>query len=356
MKTTVEKKPNAEAVVAGTLPAGDVRKGFQKSLDRFVQNVAIPGFRKGKVPAERVLQEVGEKSVWQDAAEEALRDQLADILKEHTLIPILAPQIVLKVAGVDEDVPFTVTIVTPPTIELKDYKKTAAAALKKLEKLDETKEKGEARKSLDTQVRQMLQKPEGELVDDDAKKIGFENMKALDFFLDSEADRAVESYDNQRMRGAVAEELLKSATTNVPMIIIADEARAMLETTKQEVARQGLPFNEYLAKRGMTEDQVMEEMLPNAEKRVALDLIFAKIAEEEKIKPDEKEMHRIAHAMMHQGAPEDRAHQYGAETSVREQIWTVLGVAAPAKPVEPEPTNVADTHEHHESGEADHTH
>jgi FKBP-type peptidyl-prolyl cis-trans isomerase (trigger factor) len=115
----------------------------------------------------------------------------------------------------------------------------------------------------------------------------------------------------------------------------------MLESTKKNLASQGMPFNDYLEKRGMTEAQVVEEMLPQAEKRVALDLIFAKIAKEKEIKPDDAEMHRVAHALMHQGVPDHAAHQYGAEVSIREQVWIALGVAEP-KPkaeskVEPEP-------------------
>jgi FKBP-type peptidyl-prolyl cis-trans isomerase (trigger factor) len=366
MNTTLEKKPHCEVVVSGTLEVASIDAHFARALDRIVQSVELPGFRKGKVPKERVIQEVGDVSIWREAAEAALKDEIGTILKGHALIPMLPPSITLTVAAAQSDVPFTITVVTPPTVDIKDAKSSAVSALKKLEKLDEKKEKENALKSLDTQVRTMLQKTdETALTDDDAKKIGFENVKALDFFLDSEADRAVENYDNQRRRGAVAEGLLKDATIAVPLVFLKDEARAMLESTKQEIARQGLPFNEYLAKRGLTEEQVMEEMLPNAEKRVGLDLIFAKIADSESIKPDEAETHRVAHALMQQGAPEDRAHSYAAEMSIREKIWVILGVAAPAKPIppaatEPVPEASPDTHDHnhdgHDHSDPNHTH
>lgn len=355
MNTTVEKKPNATSVVSGTLAAKDVDAHFAKALDRFVREVEIPGFRKGKVPKERVLQEFGETSIWKEAAETALRDALSDILKEHKLVPILPPAISLTIGKAQEDVPFTITIVTPPVVEITDPKKIAAEAVKTIEKLDRVKELGEARKSLDMQTRTMLQVTEERpLTDDESKKLGFENWAALNHFLDGEAEKAVENYEDQRKRGAVAQALVSAAKAEVPESMVEDETRAMLESTKKNLASQGMPFNDYLAKRGVTEAQVMEEMKPQAEKRVIMDMVFAKIAKDNELKPDDAETHRVAHALMQQGVPDHAAHQYGAEVSLREQVWVALGVAEPkpkeeSKAVEPEPVP-------HDHSDPNHTH
>lgn len=353
MKTTLEKKPHCVSVVTGTLAAKDIDAGFAKALDRFVKEVELPGFRKGKAPKERVLQEVGDASIWREAAESALRDELAEILKEQKLVPVLPPSIVLSVGEAQQDVPFTITVTTPPTVEIKDTKKIAADAIKKLEKLDREKELGEAKKSLHAQTRAMLQiTEERALTDDETKKLGFENVAALDHFLDGEAEKAVENYDDQRKRGAVATALIAAATADMPEVMIDDEAKAMLESTKKNLADQGMLFNDYLAKRGLTEAQVMDEMRPQAEKRAILDLVFAKIAKEHDLKPDDAETHRIAHALMHQGVPDHAAHQYGAEVSIREQVWVALGVAeakAKEEKVEAEP-------EPHDHSDPNHTH
>lgn len=344
MKTTVEKKSHAEAVVSGTLAVADIDAHYAAALDRFAKEIELPGFRKGKVPKERVLQEVGANAVWREAAEAALRDQIEAILTEHKLIPIAAPSITLRVGEAQQDVPFTITVTTPPMVEIKDPKKVVTDAVKKLEKLDREKELGEAKKSLNAQTRAMLQvTEERDLTDDETKKIGFENAAALAHFIEGEAEKAVENFDDQRKRGAAAAALIEAANVEVPEVMVAEEARAMLESTKKNLADQGMPFNDYLAKRGMTEAQVLEEMKPQAEKRVTLDLVFAKIAKEHELKPDDAETHRIAHALMHQGVPDHAAHQYGAEVSIREQVWVTLGVATP-KPkeekVEAEPESV----------------
>lgn len=353
MKTTVEKKPHCIAVVSGTLETKAIDAEFGTALDRFIKEIEIPGFRKGKVPKERVLQEVGEVSIWREAAETALRESIGDIITEHKLVPILAPAITLTIDEAQKDVPFTITITTPPTVEIKDPKKVATEAVKKLEKLDREKELGEARKSLALQTRTMLQiTEERALTDDESKKLGFENTVALDHFLDGEAEKAVDNYDDQRKRGAVATALIAAATADMPEVMIDDEAKAMLESTKKNLADQGMLFNDYLAKRGMTEAQVLDEMKPQAEKRAILDLIFAKVAQEHELKPDDAETHRIAHALMHQGVPDHAAHQYGAEVSIREQVWVALGVAeakAKEEKVEAEP-------EPHDHSDPNHTH
>lgn len=358
MKVSVTKKPGCEAVIEGVIPVADIQKEFGVAVDRVVKNIELPGFRKGKAPKERVLQEVGEKGIWREAAEDALRDQLADILKEHTLAPIIAPSIMLTIREPQTDVPFTVTVITQPTLEIKDYKKTTEESLKKLEKLDREKEKENARKSLNMQAAAMVRAPEAAaseapFTDEEAKKLGFADVPALETLLDSEADRAVDNYDQQRKRGAVAESLLASATFDVPDIIVRDEVAGMLDSTKQDIARQGMPWNEYLKRSGKSEEQIASELLPAAKKRVALDMIFAKIAHEEKIKPDEEEVHKVAHALMHQGAEEQQAHQYGAEVSLREKIWESLGLSTPKpKKTEVAPEAAAEIVDEH----ADHDH
>lgn len=335
MHTTLARGTNCTATITGTIPTALIDAAYAETLDRLVRDVELPGFRKGKAPREHVVREVGEASIWRYAGEAALKDELATILKEHALVPVTPPTIVLSVGGAQQDVPFTITVTTPPTVDIKDPKKIATEALKKLEKLDREKERSEAKKSLDAQTRAMLQiTEERELTDEEAKKLGFESRAALLHFLDGEAEKAVDNFDDQRKRGAAAEALITGARVDIPEVMIADEARAMLESTKKNLASQGMPFNQYLEKRGMSEEQVLEEMRPSAVKRASLDLIFAKIAKDNELKPDDQETHRVAHALMHQGVPDHAAHQYGAEVSIREQVWVALGVAEP-KPIPP---------------------
>ncbi len=360
MKTTLTTKDHCEVELTGVLEVAAIEKEFPAALESIVKHVELPGFRKGKVPQDRVLQEVGEVSIWREAAETLLREQLADILKENKVVPILPPNIALKVPARGEPVEFTVSVITPPTVEITDYKSAVAKTLTSLTPTDIEKEKAQALIELSGQVFTMMGKEKGEapdvstLTDEESQKIGFENSAALKFFINDEADRAVANFDNQRKRGAVADTLIASAKANIPLVMIEDESAAMIETMKSDIVRQGATWAQYLKVRNMDDAGILAELTPMAVKRVTLDLVFAKIAQDENLKPDDAEVHRLAHALEAQGTPSDRAHSYAAETSIREQIWKLLGVATQSL-VEPKAEAAAHDHDHDHSHE-DHTH
>ncbi len=327
MKTSIQKLPHATAVLNGVIPADEIAKTYDAALNSIIAEVELPGFRKGKVPRERVIQEVGERAIWRSAAERVLRSALADILKEHALIPFLPPEITLETKEHGAEVSFTVSVTTPPTCLIHDATQVATKALSELQPLPRDEELHRSRTALSAQVAAMLKKQNDEPISDvDAATIGFENAATLHTFIESEAVRAVDHYESQRKRGAVADALIANAEAHIPAVLIDDEVRAMVETAKRETASQGMPWNQYLEKRGMSEEAVMNEMRGTAEKRIILDLVFAHLAQEKKLKPIDAEVHRIAHALMHEGAPSERAHQYAAEVSIREQVWGDLGL------------------------------
>ena len=334
MKTDIKNNPHAEVVLTGTLLVDDIQKHFGPAVEEAITEADLPGFRKGKAPKERVIEAYGERSLWRMAAEDALRGQLADILKEHSIIPFLAPSILLNVGTHNADVPFEVVVIKRPSAKIEEYGSIAKKAIAALEPLKLDEEKQKARQALDAQARAMVGKADtSDFTDDDVQKIGMENVAALSLFLDQESERAVAGHDDQRKRSSVAEALLKSATCDIPLVLIEDELVGMLEQTKREVSEQGMPWNEYLKAANKAEEAIKLELKPHAEKRVALDLVFATIAEKEKLSPDDAEVHKLAHVLQAQGVPSDRAHSYAAEVSIRERIWNVLGVTTP-KPKE----------------------
>ncbi|MDE2079629.1 MAG: hypothetical protein KGI73_04590 [Patescibacteria group bacterium] len=332
MKTKKEKKKNAEVSLSGDLPKESIEKHVEKVLGRITREIEIQGFRKGKAPAAKVREYVGEKALWKEAAEAALREEVESILKEHEIVPIMPVSANLTAAEAGADMPFEILAVVAPTCDISNFKDTAAKALKKLEPMDMEKELEQAKKALHAQTRQMLQlKDDAEISDDEAKKFGFENAKALEFFLGEEADRAVKERDVQRKRSAIAEAIIEKAQCDIPYALIRQEATALLDMTKREAAGAGMPFNEYLKARGKSEEEVQKELEGPAEKRVCLDLAFAEIAKAEKVEPDEKEEEHLAHAIMEQGVDHDAAHRYVRATVMREKVWELLGTPAVSK-------------------------
>lgn len=326
MQTKKDKKGNSEVSITGTLTKEQIAAHFEKTLARIAKEVELQGFRKGKAPAAKVREYVGDKALWKEAAEAALNAEVESILKEHEILPIMPVGASLKTMEADADVPFEIIAVTAPTCSIDGYKEVAKKAAEKAEKPDEEKEKENAKAALRAQARGMVQSTgEGELTDDEAKKLGFENAKAFEFFLGEEAERAVKERGLQIVRGAIAEALIAKGACEIPRVLVNEEAGQLLEATKKDIASRGLPFNDYLKQIGKTEDAVREELKAPAEKRVALDIIFGEIARKEDIKPDAKEEDRLAHALQAQGVDHETAHRYVRNTVMRERVWDILG-------------------------------
>lgn len=329
MQTKKEKRKGAEVSITGTIPKERIEAELSKALSRIQNELALPGFRKGKVPVDKVREYVGEKGLWREAAENALNAEAEAILKEHEILPVMPIGASLKSSDANTDVPFEIIAIVAPTCSVDGYKETAESAIKKLEPLDREKEKEIAIASLRQQARAMTKSEgEGPLNDEEAKTLGMENATAAEFFITDEAEHAVENRELQRKRGAIAEALIAKASCDIPRIMITEEANALLEATKKDIASRGLPWNEYLKRTNKTDEGIREELIMPAEKRVALDIIFAEISRAEKIKPDEKEEERLAHALVSQGVDHDQAHNYVRATVMREKVWEVLGARA----------------------------
>lgn len=336
-------RKNAEVSITGTLPKDKVIAQLERTLARIQKEVELPGFRRGKVPIDKVREQVGEKALWRESAESALKNEVETILKEHEVMPIMPVGASLSPSDVDTDVPFEIVAVVAPTCSIDGYKETAKKALDKVPKLDEAKEKEAAMNALRAQARAMAQSTgEGPLSDDEAQKVGFENAKAFEFFLEGEAEHAVKERELQKQRGAIAEALIEKGACDIPMIIIRDEAMRLLDAMKKDIASQGLPFNDYLKRVGKTEEQIRDELANPAEKRVALDLIFAEIARKEEIKPDAAEEDRLAHALQSQGVDHETAHRYIRQVVMREKVWELLGAKAISKVTEEKPEQPED--------------
>jgi trigger factor len=61
MKTTIKKLEKSEVEILGVLEASEFQKYEDKALARISERVELPGFRKGKVPANMVKESVNEK-------------------------------------------------------------------------------------------------------------------------------------------------------------------------------------------------------------------------------------------------------------------------------------------------------
>ena len=88
---------------------------------------------------------------------------------------------------------------------------------------------------------------------------------------------------------AVIEKIIENAAMEIPEPMVDAQVRQMVEEFAGRIQQQGLSFEQYMQFSGMTPDKMLEEMRPNALKRIQSRLVLEAVVEAEKIEvSDEK--------------------------------------------------------------------
>ena len=101
----------------------------------------------------------------------------------------------------------------------------------------------------------------------------------------------------QRERAAI-EAVIEDAKMDIPEAMVTTTQRQMMDEFAQRIQSQGLSFEQYMQFTGVSADQMMEQIKPQAELRIKSRLVLEAVVEAEKIEATEedfdKEVARIA--------------------------------------------------------------
>lgn len=295
-----------------SLPTDFLVSARKKALEMFMVSMEIPGFRKGHVPENIVVEYVGETKILEEAVEILLREHLPKIVEQEKLDIIGRPKISITKLVLGNLVEFKAVFAVLPEIELPDYKKIASkiATEPAFVKVEATageeeisdvllqirknkahfdyhtahpEEKGHAHSDLD------LEKPENlpALDDELAKSAG--NFKDLNELKKKVKQNIIDEKKNkniEKRRVTIMEELLKNTRIDLPEILIESEIEKSLAQMKDDITRMQGKWEDYLTHTKKTEDDLRKDLRESSEKKAKIQLIFNKIAEAEKIEPD----------------------------------------------------------------------
>jgi trigger factor len=95
---------------------------------------------------------------------------------------------------------------------------------------------------------------------------------------------------------------------------------------RDTVERAGLDFNEYYKQMKKTEEEVRNDLKPDAEKRARMELVLFEIAKLEKLTPSEEEVMKEAEALLarYPGADKLRAFAYVEQVLTNERVFEFL--------------------------------
>lgn len=121
MERKVTKLENCHVEVLVTVDEAAWKEAQKKAFDKLAKNVTVPGFRKGKAPANLVKDKVNQVQVMDEAINGILPSLYREVLEEEHLQPYAQPKVdVTKLSDTELEVKFV--IVTAPEVVLGTYK------------------------------------------------------------------------------------------------------------------------------------------------------------------------------------------------------------------------------------------
>ena len=140
-------------------------------------------------------------------------------------------------------------------------------------------------------------------LDDDfaAEASEFDTLEELRADIRSKLADAVGERIEQDFRIAAVDAAVADATVELPPEIVAARATERWERVERQLAARGLNSASYLQMQGKTQEQVIEEAQPDAERELKREAVLAAIADAEQIEVSEEEMvEALAHTAEHE--------------------------------------------------------
>ena len=239
--STVAKESNGNVQITFTIPFAVVKDAQDETVAEMAKDVEIPGFRKGAAPLSKVREKISQSSLIEHSLGHILPKALAESIEENKLKIAIYPKFELIKANENEAWQIMAITCELPNVDLGDYKKSVIGALRAdsiiVPGKDEKKEKSREEKET-TALKSVL----------DTVKI------------------------------------------DVPQILIEEEADSRLSKLLERIEKLGLSLENYLASINKKPEDIRAEYATQAKEAISIDLILNKIAEDEKLSVDEKEL------------------------------------------------------------------
>lgn len=137
------------------------------------------------------------------------------------------------------------------------------------------------------------------LDDEFAKALGQKSLEELRALIRKNMEHEASHRDEEKWEIEILNKIVENSKfSDIPELLINSEVNKMLEELKQNVARQGVAFEDYLKSINKTPDDFKLEFAPEAIKRIKIALIIREIAKAENIKADDKEVAEETEKMM----------------------------------------------------------
>ncbi len=123
MKTSVTELGDSRVRVEVGIEPDAVEDRLERAAHAIARDMRMPGFRKGKVPPQLVIQRVGREAVLEQALRDSLPEWYERALLDTGIAPVGDPELnVSSLPGAGEELSFSIEVAVRPGAKLGEYK------------------------------------------------------------------------------------------------------------------------------------------------------------------------------------------------------------------------------------------
>ncbi len=243
--STLARSEDGTIQITFKIPNEIIEETKKTVLKKLSKEVDIPGFRPGQAPLSKVEEKVSKDTLLEKILTYILPDILNEAIKEYKIKPSIYPRIELIKARLGEDWEIRATTCELSQVELGDYKQKIIAALRV----------------------QKIWTPDSLKEEKEEKQLSREEKEQL-----------------------VIKTLLESIKVKVPKILIDEEVNSKLSKFLERLEKLGLSLETYLSSTGKSPQDLRNEYERQAYEGISLDLILTKIAQDENLEVNPKDV------------------------------------------------------------------
>jgi trigger factor len=262
VKDSVEELPENRVKLTVQVPSHDVHHAVEHAASDLAQTAKIPGFRKGKVPRQLLVQKVGKERLMAEAIDSHIGGWFWNAATRNRLRPVAQPEFDFELPENDDaDWQFTATVRVQEKPELPDWSTLEVGAIEP-----------EVPEELVQRELDALRATVAELIPVDGRPVGAEDTVIVDLVTPSGEERR--DYVVELGRGAVVDEIESGVvgmsageTKEIAFELMGDEQQAVTLTVK-EIKEKKLPDVDDELARSASEFETLAELRTDIETRL----------------------------------------------------------------------------------------
>ncbi|MCS7093383.1 MAG: hypothetical protein NZL96_03090 [Patescibacteria group bacterium] len=274
----LKKIPKNTVEVEVTLSKNYLNQKRTEAFNKLRQDLVVEGFRKGNVPDSIAEKHIPENKIVEEMIKKIVPDIYTEIVKKENFLPIYNPKIEFTRPKGSESWLLRFTIPLKPEVKLGNYKES----IKKI--ADEAK----------------------------APKIWLPGKN-------QEEEKETEQ-KKTTLLSQIFEVLLKKVEVEISDVILEEELNHRLVNLVDEVKKVGLTIEDYLRTKRISLKELKNSLKKEIEETYKLEFILEKIANEENIQVEEKDLYKLFNSLTSEEEKEKaKRNSYYYATLIRKQ-------------------------------------